>query len=992
MRRALLATLLALCAGAAQAQTPPVTGPVPLVSGPFDVSQFNSKVNGVIQAINACFNGTTGTSCFDIPSAFGPEPPNEVFASPYSGTGLPGFRQLAAHDLPFPGFTAIGGVEAIAPVSHQWIDSINVLGVPNLSQPAASDLSNGVTGSGAVVLAVSPALTGTPTAPTAAFGDNSTTLATTAFVQTAFGGSGAVFTPEQYESPAFRNPGPITDSYTITAGSVALASASNDFNAGMVGQVFSLAGAGTGIGTYEIVTQGTGYTPGTQILTAVVGAGTCSVLPQIQVFIGPPNLRNPVVTPGTCTVQIPNPVSFTGGGGSGLTANFHWLPLVGTVSTFTDAKHITLSTPSSLTLSATSGSILIGQDARAAISAAFTAANAAALSTGAATLQLCGAYMVSSALTLVANSNLSITSSCPGTTVYPYGSGSGVAIFLVGGANIAPSVSITADASYGDTAVQVSSATSFTAGGYIGITAPTTHGGIREMLNRIVSISGTTINLETPMAFDLLTSLSPTALAARLNNNIALRDITVDCTYAPGSVFGIELEFIAYADVSNVTTRNCHNSTTTATQKAGGYDQQLMWGGRTRVYDQFSGTPGVIDGLTIATTTNADILADEEESNGFGINVVGVNNSRLDLRNNWTIDGRGIKLFGSSNNSGSLYSLNVPQTAWPCIWFDGGSQYNNFSQATSNGCFQGLASNGLDNTNNTIQQYRVANISGGQPISIDSVDTGWTVANVHYGPNADPTTNNNLGNAWIGTTQGQVNANVVGNGGIGQYLTARASPTTTNTVTFTNGSAVIGSTNFVTLLKALCAPNDGSICVQPVMFTTTGGLPTNFTVGTTYYIDPASFSGQTFKVGTTVANALAHTYVTAGSAGSGTQTATNQAAMASGATPVDVLALNLPPGYYNCRGAARYIADAGTTPSIISTGLSKTTATLTNDTTLGEFTTMSLAFTAGRPQTVPFEGGLVNVSATTPLFLEVAATFAVSTAESGGSLQCWRVN
>lgn len=48
---------------------------------------------------------------------------------------------------------------------------------------AASHLSDGVTGSGAVVLAASPALTGTPTAPTAATGDSSTAIATTAYVQ-----------------------------------------------------------------------------------------------------------------------------------------------------------------------------------------------------------------------------------------------------------------------------------------------------------------------------------------------------------------------------------------------------------------------------------------------------------------------------------------------------------------------------------------------------------------------------------------------------------------------------------------------------------------------------------------------------------------------------------------------------------------------------------------------------------------------------------------
>lgn len=50
------------------------------------------------------------------------------------------------------------------------------------SQIAASNLSNGVTGSGAIVLASGPTLTGTPAAPTAAVNTNTTQIATTAFV------------------------------------------------------------------------------------------------------------------------------------------------------------------------------------------------------------------------------------------------------------------------------------------------------------------------------------------------------------------------------------------------------------------------------------------------------------------------------------------------------------------------------------------------------------------------------------------------------------------------------------------------------------------------------------------------------------------------------------------------------------------------------------------------------------------------------------------
>ncbi len=60
---------------------------------------------------------------------------------------------------------------------------------------AAADLSNGVTGSGAVVLATSPSLLGSPVAPTQAAGDNTTKIATDAFVTTAINNAVAGVNP-----------------------------------------------------------------------------------------------------------------------------------------------------------------------------------------------------------------------------------------------------------------------------------------------------------------------------------------------------------------------------------------------------------------------------------------------------------------------------------------------------------------------------------------------------------------------------------------------------------------------------------------------------------------------------------------------------------------------------------------------------------------------------------------------------------------------------
>ena len=50
---------------------------------------------------------------------------------------------LAAARLPLPTASTIGGVQSIAPVSHQFITSISTSGIPSLGQPSAADLSDG---------------------------------------------------------------------------------------------------------------------------------------------------------------------------------------------------------------------------------------------------------------------------------------------------------------------------------------------------------------------------------------------------------------------------------------------------------------------------------------------------------------------------------------------------------------------------------------------------------------------------------------------------------------------------------------------------------------------------------------------------------------------------------------------------------------------------------------------------------------------------------
>ena len=54
------------------------------------------------------------------------------------------FASINAAALPMPSASTLGGIESIAAVSHQWINSISTSGVPSSSQPAFSDLSGNI--------------------------------------------------------------------------------------------------------------------------------------------------------------------------------------------------------------------------------------------------------------------------------------------------------------------------------------------------------------------------------------------------------------------------------------------------------------------------------------------------------------------------------------------------------------------------------------------------------------------------------------------------------------------------------------------------------------------------------------------------------------------------------------------------------------------------------------------------------------------------------
>ena len=135
---------------------------------------------------------------------------------------------------------------------------------------------------------------------------------------------------------------------------------------------------------------------------------------------------------------------------------------------------------------------------------------------------------------------------------------------------------------------------------------------------------------------------------------------------------------------------------------------------------------------------------------------------------------------------------------------------------------------------------------------------------------------------------------------IGQ-LPAVTPSTTTVTIT-------IASPAVVTWTSHGLAPN------SPVVFTTTGALPTGITAGTEYYVIGSSITTNTFQVATSVANAKAGIAVNTSGSQSGTQTGTANASADSGNVG-NLVEFDLGPG-------SAITMTSGVTSTIISGNLS----------------------------------------------------------------------
>lgn len=207
-------------------------------------------------------------------------------------------------------------------------------------------------------------------------------------------------------------------------------------------------------------------------------------------------------------------------------------------------------------------------------------------------------------------------------------------------------------------------------------------------------------------------------------------------------------------------------------------------------------------------------------------------------------------------------------------------------------------------------------------------------------------------------------------GSVGEVISATVSSSTA-TVTITIASPGVVSWTA-----------HGLSATAPVVFTTTGALPTGITAGTVYYVTSgASLLANSFQISTSVDNAIAGTSVNTSGSQSGVQTGT-AAAPLSNAVTSNILGISLTAGDWDVYGDIYFLPNATTSITILRGAISQTSATLPSG-TLPSIATPQVTRTApayvpnANSQTIDLPAARVSLAGTTTIYLVARATFSV---------------
>lgn len=212
---------------------------------------------------------------------------------------------------------------------------------------------------------------------------------------------------------------------------------------------------------------------------------------------------------------------------------------------------------------------------------------------------------------------------------------------------------------------------------------------------------------------------------------------------------------------------------------------------------------------------------------------------------------------------------------------------------------------------------------------------------------------------------------------IGEYASSTV-PNKSSTVTFTIASPLI--VNWTA---------HGLNNLSPVVFTTTGALPTGITAGTVYWT--CNVTTNAFNIATSIANAIALTKVNGTGSQSGTQTATSGLPLSTG-SPLSLTALSLTAGDYDVWGTVAYTAGSLTTATAFQGSIGQSNNSLGTIPNNGAYTQLGISVAAaGLEPVLPVGRTRISIAGTTTIYLVTQSTFATSTMTGYGFIGARRV-
>ncbi len=252
--------------------------------------------------------------------------------------------------------------------------------------------------------------------------------------------------------------------------------------------------------------------------------------------------------------------------------------------------------------------------------------------------------------------------------------------------------------------------------------------------------------------------------------------------------------------------------------------------------------------------------------------------------------------------------------------------------ATSIGLTGSLSVGGLLTVVGTATVTGTAILNGGLQVVGTSIFTGLltvsgTATLTSLGTGNLISSGTGVVSAPIGQLYGTNTSDNATTGNIGEYIEAKFTPTT-GTVTITIASPAV--------ITWPTPPYSGSgTWTAPIVFTTTGSLPTGITASTVYWVIGSSLSGNTFQIATSVANALAGTAINTSGTQSGTQTGNTLQPLTNN-TPIDACAISISAGDWDI-SAVLYGDPTNASTSVTDVSAYISLVLNTPDTTPGRF-------------------------------------------------------